>query len=232
MKTLGIVGGIGPESTVVYYRLLLEALGARLGGGHQPRLLLHSIDMRRMLDLVAADARSELVGFLLEELRSLAAAGADLALLASNTPHLVFDELQAVSPLPLLSIVEATAAGAKARGLAKVALFGTRFTMGAGFYRDLLEARGVELALPDTKEQAWIHRIYMEELVVGQVRHATRRRLISISERLRLSEGAEGLVLGGTELSLVLQPAHLPDSVVLDSAKLHVEAAVRAVVAE
>lgn len=227
MKTLGIVGGIGPESTIVYYRLLLEALGARLDVGHQPRILIHSIDMRRMLDLVAAEARKELVDFLLEELRALAAAGADLALLASNTPHLVFDELRAVSPLPLLSIVEATADAAKARGLASVALFGTRFTMEADFYRGPLAARGVELVLPEPKEQAWIHRIYMEELVVGQVRHATRRRLIAISERLRLAEGVEGLILGGTELSLILEPARLPDSVLLDSARLHVEAAVR-----
>jgi len=228
MKTLGLVAGIGPESTVAYYRLLLAALGERLGGGHQPRLLLHSVDMRRMLDLVAADAREELVEFLLAELRSLAVAGADLALLASNTPHLVFDALRERSPLPLLSIVEACAGAARERGLAKVALFGTRFTMEAGFYRGPLAARGVELVLPAAAERAWIHEVYMGELVSGVVLDGTRRRLVEIAGRLQRDEGAEGLVLGGTELTLILGPADLPDVAVLDSARLHVEAAARA----
>src|SRR5574341_1869640 len=152
MRRAGIIGGIAPESTIDYYRKLLALYRERSGGG-QPSLIINSIDLKKMLDLIGAGRLAEVTAYLLDEVQALARAGADFAALASNTPHVVFEPLQSASPIPLVSIVEATCEAARARGLARVGLFGTRFTMQAAFYADGLTRVGIGLVVPSPEEQ-------------------------------------------------------------------------------
>ncbi|HEY1770417.1 MAG TPA: amino acid racemase [Chthoniobacterales bacterium] len=226
MRTLGIIGGIGPETTVEYYRRLIAAYRPRQPERRGPSVIINSIDNKRLVDLVVAGAFAELTDFLVEEIERVARAGAGLALIAANTPHLVFDDVQDRAPMPMLSIVTATRDAAAARGLRRLALFGTRFTMEARFFPDAMQARGIAVVVPNEKEQAYIHDKYMNELFVGTVRPETRRRLLEIAEAMRTREGADALVLGGTELSLILRRPTAAGLPVLDTTQIHVEAAV------
>lgn len=225
-KTLGIVGGIGPESTIEYYRLIVASYREQKPDGSYPPVIVNSIDMKRMLDLIAAGELTEVAEYLLDEVRRLARAGADFGLLAANTPHVVFEEVSGRSPVPLLSIVEATCAEAKALGLQRLGLFGTHFTMRGRFYPEVFSKEGVALVVPREDEQAFIHDSYMNELVRGVFLPETRERLLAIAGRLRESEGIEGLILGGTELPLILRGETAVGVPLLDTTWIHVKAAV------
>ncbi len=226
MKTLGIVGGIGPESTIEYYRSLVAAYRARERDGSYPHVIINSIDMKRLVDLITANELAGAVELLAGEVRTLERAGADFGLLAANTPHLVFDELRRRSPIPLISIVEATRDAAKELGLKRLGLFGTRFTMRARFYRDVFSEAGMTLVVPDEGEQDYIHEKYMNELVPGVFLPETRARLLSIADRLIEREAIEGLILGGTELPLILRDETHGGIPLLDTTRIHVNAAV------
>src|SRR5262245_55322675 len=160
MKILGIIGGIAPESTIAYYKAIISEYRAGRGDGSYPALIINSIDLKKIIELVTNDRRAELVEYLLNEIGRLANAGATLALLASNTPHLVFDEVRAASPLPLLSIVECARDAAQARGFKRVGLFGTKFTMRAGFYPQVFSPAGIEVITPGPEDQEYIHEKY------------------------------------------------------------------------
>ena len=222
MKTLGIIGGIAPESTIAYYRSIIAAYRAQRPDGSYPNILLNSIDLKRLLDLVGANEREQLVEFLIGELHKLARAGAAFAVLASNTPHLVFDELQRVSPLPLLSIVEATCEAAQQLGIKKAGLFGTRFTMQGGFYQAIFERAGIEVVLPEAAEQVYLHEKYLGELAHAVLLPETRAGLLTIVDRLRTQQGIEALILGGTELPLILTEAAHEGLPFLDTTSIHV----------
>ena len=226
MKTLGIVGGIGPESTIEYYRSLVAAYRARKQDGSYPHVIINSIDMKRLVDLITVNELAEVSELLAGEVRTLERAGANFGLLAANTPHIVFDELRRRSPIPLISIVEATREAAKALGLKRIGLFGTRFTMRAGFYRDAFSEAGMTLVVPDEGEQDYIHEKYMGELVPGVFLPETRARLLSIADRMIEREGIEGLILGGTELPLILRDETHGGIPFLDTTRIHVNAAV------
>jgi aspartate racemase len=204
MKTLGVIGGIGPESTIEYYRHLIAAYRKQKPDGSYPAIVINSINMRTLLDMIEADDRVNMVEFLVGEIRKLADAEAQVGLLAANTPHIVFDEIRLKSPIPLVSIVEATCEAAKALGLKRIGLFGTRFTMQGDFYPRVFSAAKIELVTPQPDEQAYIHEKYMNELVKGAVLSETRRRLLAIAGRMQQQECIEGLILGGTELPLIL----------------------------
>lgn len=223
MKTVGIIGGIAPESTIVYYRSIIARYRAQRPDGSYPTILLNSIDLRQMLDLVGADERDLLVAFLVGELHKLARAGADFAVLASNTPHLVFDELQRQSPLPLLSIVEAACEAAQQLGVKKVGLFGTRFTMQGGFYQTIFGRAGIDVVLPEAAEQTYIHEKYLGELAHAVLLPETRAELLAIVDRLRARQDIEALILGGTELPLILTEAAHEGLPFLDTTSIHVE---------
>ncbi len=225
MRVLGIIGGIAPESTVEYYRLLIAAYRERVRDGSYPPIIINSIDLKRLLDLVAAGRLADLTRYLAAEVERLARAGAEVALFASNTPHIVFDDVQRQSPLPLISIVEAAADEAHALGLRRVGLFGTRFTMQGRFYLDVFARRGIAVRIPDPENQAYIHDKYMGELVPGVFLPATRDRLFTIVRRLKETEGIEGLVLGGTELPLLLRDAGDTGIPFLDTTRIHVDRA-------
>ncbi len=226
MKTLGIIGGIGPESTVDYYRLIVAAYREQRQDGSYPAIIINSIDLNKLRDLVTANALADLSEYLVAELQRLARAGADFGLLAANTPHIVFDDIRRQSPIPLLSIVEATCEAAKALGLKRLGLLGTRFTMQGRFYPDVFSAAAITLAVPTEDEQAYVHDKYMGELVNGIFLPETRERLLEIVDRLRGREGIEGAILGGTELPLLLRDAASRDIPFLDTTQIHVRSAV------
>jgi len=226
MKTLGIVGGIAPESTVDYYRRILALWRERQGDGGAPGILINSIDLKKMLGLIGAGRLPELTEWLLTEVAKLARAGADVCLFASNTPHLVFQDLRRGSPVPLLSIVEATCDAASDLGLGKVGLLGTRFTMQGGFYPEVFSRRRIDVVTPRPDEQDFVHDRYMAELVHGVYRAQTRERLLTIVERMRSAESIQGVILGGTELPLLFRDGAQPQIPVLDTTQIHVERAV------
>src|SRR6266853_3263348 len=185
MDRIGIIGGIGPETTVEYYRRIIALYRRRDPHGSAPYIIINSLDMKKPLDMLTASKLEELATFLSEEVEKLALAGAAFALVAANTPHLVFDAIARQSRIPLISIVEATAEAAKAAGLKRLGLLGTRFTMQASFYPDAMAAREIEVILTNEAEQAYIHGKYMDELVPGIILPETRDRLMNIIKALK-----------------------------------------------
>jgi aspartate racemase len=231
MKTVGIVGGIGPESTIDYYRQIIAAYRKQKPDGSYPSLVINSIDAQKMLGMIATNELAGLTEFLVGEVQRLAKAGADFGVLAANTPHKVFEEIRQRSSIPLISIVEATCAEAKAQGLKRLGLFGTKFTMQGRFYPDALSKEGIELVLPSEDEQTYIHEKYLDELVNGVFRPETRTRLLAIADRLRDQEAIQGLILGGTELPLILKDVTDLGISFLDTTQIHVAAIVDRLVA-
>jgi aspartate racemase len=226
VKTLGIIGGIGPGSTVDYYQTIIELYRERIDDGSYPPILINSIDVQRVLATVGAGELKALTEWLLTELQKLERGGADFAIMASNTPHIVFDDLERQSPLPLISIVAETAGVAKARGLKRLGLFGTRFTMQGPVYRNVFSAQEMVVLPPETADLDYIHEKYMSELVEGVFLPETRAGLRAIVDRMTEESGIDGVILGGTELPLILrEPAHngIP---LLNTTRIHCEAAV------
>jgi aspartate racemase len=224
MTTVGLVGGLGPESTIDYYRRILEAW-KRHDPSTAPSIVIDSLDVQRALRLVATD-RAALTEYLLGSLRRLAAAGVDFAALTANTAHIVFDELAARSPVPLLSIVEACAEEARRQGLGRLVLLGTRFTMEAPFYPAVCARHGVTVVTPSEADRPWIHERYIGELLRGDFRDETRQQLTSLVGRIRDEERIDGVILGGTELPLLFRAPAVADLPVLDTTALHVAAIV------
>jgi len=169
MKLIGIVGGIGPESTIDYYRLFISTYRERRPDGGYPPVVINSIDLARALKLVSSNDLAGLAAYMLEEIRRLARAGVTHGLLSSNTPHIVFDELRRTSPIALISIVETACRAAAERKLKRVGLFGTRFTMQGGFYQKVFAREGISVAIPGSEDQEFIHDTYLNELVNGVV---------------------------------------------------------------
>jgi len=223
LTTAGIIGGIGPESTQEYYRLIVASYRRRKGDGSYPRFIVNSIDLKTVLDLMGANRLAELADHLLVELRRLERAGADFGALAANTPHIVFDSLRRESPIPLISIVEVTRQAAEQLGLKRIGLFGTRYTMQGRFYPEVFDPAGITLVVPEAGEQDYIHEKYMSELVNGVFLPDTRQGLMNIVERMRAREGIEGVILGGTELPLILRDVEDGGVPFLDTTRLHVE---------
>ncbi len=226
MRTVGLIGGIGPESTIDYYRSIFSVYRERRPDGTAPSILINSIDLNRVVDLISAGNLGGMADYLAGELERLAAAGASFAALTANTPHVVFDELAARSPLPLISIVEQACRAANSHGWKNVGLFGTRFTMEGTFYPAVFSRAGIRISVPDPDERAYIHEKYMGELVLGSFLRETRETFVSIAGRLVSRSGIEGLILGGTELPLLLRGGRVAGLPVLDTTRLHVEAIV------
>jgi len=225
VATLGIVGGLGPESTIDYYRRILEQW-KRDDPSSSPSIIIDSLDVDRGLRLVQHD-RPALIEYLAGSLKRLAAAGADFAAMAANTPHVVFDELVALSPIPVVSIVEACAEEAQRRDLRRLGLLGTRFTMEGSFYPTVFNRRGIAVVSPNKEERTWIHDCYVGQLLKGDFRNETRDGVTSVIKRLREEEKIDGVVLGGTELTLLLSAPVVEGIPALDTTALHVDAIVK-----
>jgi aspartate racemase len=225
MNTLGIIGGLGPESTIDYYQRIIALYRERMTDGHYPGFVIVNVDLRKGLDFMEANDLSGMADFLLEGIGQLARAGADFGIISANTPHIVFDEVAVKSPIPLISIVEATCAAAKAQNLRRLALFGTRYTMKANFYPKVFTREGIELLVPDAADQDYIHEKYFSELVPGKFLPETRAGLLAIVDRMKAKSNVDGVILAGTELPLILRDAHHNGIPFLDTTKIHCEAA-------
>ena len=224
MKKIGIIGGIGPESTVEYYRLIIQLFRERLSTNQYPELLVHSINMTAMLDLVFKNELDQLVEFLKSKIQLLENANIDYVALASNTPHLVFEDLAQAVNVQMISIVEETCKTVAAAGLTKVGLLGTKSTMSMGFYQRVGLQYGVQILVPNEAKQNYVHEKYMGELVFNQILPETKSRLIQIVNELQEHKQIEGIILGGTELPLILKQEDFDRLKVFDTTQIHVNA--------
>ncbi|OKI58318.1 aspartate/glutamate racemase family protein [Streptomyces sp. MJM1172] len=226
MKTIGLLGGMSWESTAEYYRLLNELTRERLGGLHSARCVLYSVDFAEIERLQAGGRWSEAGEVLAAAAGSLEAAGADLVLICTNTMHKVADQVQAGISVPLLHLADATADAVKAAGARRVGLLGTAFTMEQDFYRGRLAAAGLDVRVPDAAGRALVHRVIYEELCQGIVREDSRAAYRRVIGQL-VADGAEGIILGCTEIELLVGAADSPVPV-FPTARIHAEAAVEA----
>jgi aspartate racemase len=221
-KTLGLIGGTGPESTIEYYRLLI-AKYRELADGNSPSLIINSVNLKFMIESMTAGDLDRVADYLSAAIDTLRQAGADFGALTANTPHIVFDELQRRSALPLISMVEATRDHVQSLGYETVALFGTRFTMQGSFYPEVFSRTGIKLVTPNDEEQTYIHAIYMGELLKDVFLPETRTKLLAIADAMKTRDGIQAVILGGTELPLLLRDQehnHLP---LLDTTRIHVD---------
>jgi len=221
MKTAGIIGGLGPESTIDYYRSIIALYRQKLGD-HYPPLIIISLDVDKGLRLLGANDLQQLAEYFAGAFRQLAAAGADFGLISANTPHVVFDEVQRRSPIPLISIVEATCDEVKRRGLNKVSLLGTRYTMSGRFYPAVFEKHGLRIMAPTAEEQADIHDRYVNQLIKGIFLPETRARLQEIIARQVERDAVQAVILAGTELPLILKDETIAGVPLLDTTQIHV----------
>ncbi|MFE0103205.1 aspartate/glutamate racemase family protein [Streptomyces sp. NPDC059009] len=228
MKTIGLIGGMSWESSAEYYRLLNELVRERLGGLHSARIVLHSVDFAEIERLQVAGEWDEAGRVLAVAAKGLEAAGADFLLICTNTMHKVADQVSAAVSVPLLHLGDATAEAVRAAGLQTVGLLGTAFTMEQDFYRDRLAAHGLEVLVPDEAGRAVVHRVIYEELCLGVVREESRAAYQEVIDGL-VRRGAQGVILGCTEIELLIQAEHSPVPV-FPTTRLHAEAAVEAAV--
>jgi aspartate racemase len=223
MKTVGIIGGIGPESTIEYYRQIIAAYRECQKDGSYPSIIINSVDVSKLLAGMEASELAAVTDYLANEIEKLARAGADFGALAANTPHIVFDELRRRAQIPLVSIVEAACDEARILGLKRVALFGTRFTMRGRFYPDVFSQAGITIVAPSDDEQTYIHAIYTKELLNNIFLPETRDRLTAIVDRMKARDSIEAVILGGTELPLLLRDPQHNGIPFLDTTRIHVE---------
>ena len=223
MLRLGLIGGMSWESSALYYRLLNEGVRDRLGGLHSAQCLLYSVDFAEVEALQAQDRWDEAAVLLSGAARSLEAGGAQLLLLCTNTMHEVFDQVQAAVSVPLLHLADATAEAAQRAGLHRLGLLGTAFTMERESYRARLGSYGLDVLVPEEPDRRTVHRVIYEELCRGVVREASRQQYREVIARL-VEAGAQGVVLGCTEIELLVSAQDAPVPL-LPTTRLHVEAA-------
>lgn len=227
MKSLGIVGGIGPESTIEYYRFLLEKCRKRAAPG-MPHIIIDSIDVNRGIAMLDANDLPALTDYVSESVERLTRAGAEIALIAANTPHIVFEEVARRAAIPMISLVQATCDRALTLGFRRLALLGTGFTMRGRFYPEVFTRAGIALVTPSDAEKEFIHRGYIGELLKNVFLPETRDRIAAIIARMRAEDTIQAVILAGTELPLLLRDAEPEGLPFLDTTLIHVEAAVEA----
>ena len=223
MKKIGILGGLGPESTADYYREIIMPFNTKYTALAYPEIIVFSANINEFMDFVAVKDWSGLCGWLLDKIDALHRAGAEFVAIASNTPHIVFDEIQAKSPVPLLSIVEATCNRALEMGLKKIGLMGTQLTMEADFYKKPFLSEGIAVIVPSEEEQRLIHHRLFSEIELGIFNDSTRNELLAIAKRMVEEEKIDGLILGCTELPLIMMEDKY-DIPFLNTTAIHCEA--------
>ena len=223
MKKLGLVGGIGPESTVDYYKGIIEGYREKTGIDHYPLMVIDSLDLAEMYAYASNKEWEPFTERLVESIKTLAAGGAEFAAMAANTAHIVFDAVETQSPLPLVSIVDETCKVARSRGCHSVVVFGTAFTMSSGLYTRALEKHGIEAFVPTEEEQKAIHNIIFPNLQAGIILKEEKEKILEIANRNLAVQKADALVLGCTELPLIVKADDL-DTLILDTTRIHIEA--------
>jgi len=226
MKKIGIIGGLGPESTIDYYRRIIDSYRKAQINENYPEIIIYSLNINEVSDMMEAEQWDKLIDLLANAIKLISRAGADFALIAANTPHVVFDEVNPLSPIPMLSIVEETCKVIKTLDLKKVGLLGTKITMQSGYYQKVFTRYGITIVVPDQDEQKYIHKKIMTELLFGKMLDETRKALLSIVKNMIVKESIQGLILGCTELPLILKKDEFGIPF-LNTTKIHAESAVK-----
>jgi aspartate racemase len=226
MKPIGIIGGLGPESTVDYYKEIIAAFHARYDEMVYPEIIIYSVNIDEFMKFVETKNWPGLSEWLLEKISSIHRAGAQFAVIASNTPHIVFDEIKSKSPIPLLSIVEETCNKAQEMDLKNVGLMGTKLTMEADFYKKPFISKGMSVVVPSEKEQQFIHHKLFSEIELGIFKDSTREELLAIAKRMVDEQGIDALILGCTELPLILTQSKY-DIPFLNTTAIHCESIIK-----
>jgi len=223
MKKIGIIGGLGPEATIDYYKRITAHFHQCNQSLSAPEIIIYSVDMAELFGFVDGARWDELADWITGKLSALKQAGADFAVISANTPHVVFDRVRPNAPLPLISIVEATLAAAQAMGLKRLGLLGTRLTMQSTFFTDCFARQGLAIVTPGDAEQAYIHEKLFTEIEHGIFKDETRRGLMAIIAAMKARDNVDGIILGCTELPLILDrsDAGIP---LLNTTAIHVEA--------
>jgi aspartate racemase len=225
MKKLGLIGGTTWVSTVDYYKILNQEVNKALGENHSAPLILYSIEFQEALTLMRANETGRLYKILYEGAKVLEYGGASAILLGANTIHQFADRLMADIPLPIIHIVDETALKIKERGMSKVGLLGTKPTMNEAFYHDKLRSHGIDAIVPAAEDKDFIHEIIFSELGRDIFKDSTRSRILEIMGKLH-QQGAEGMILGCTEIPLIINPGHT-DIPLFNTLRIHAEAGAR-----
>lgn len=225
MKTIGLIGGMSWESSIEYYRIINETVRAKLGGLHSAKSIMYSVDFAEIEALQHQGKWDEATAMMIAAAKSVEDGGADFVIICTNTMHMMADDVQKHIHIPLLHIADATAERIKAQGLRKVGLLGTKFTMEEDFYRGrLIKKHGLEVLIPTEEEREIVHRVIFDELCVGEIRGSSREQYVGIMDHL-VRDGAEGIILGCTEISLLVgdEDSQVP---LFDTTQIHAVAAV------
>jgi aspartate racemase len=223
MKKIGLVGGLGPEATLEYYRGIIDAFKSGDASLNYPEIIIYSVNMSELIGMMNRKEYDGVVDLLLRVLESLQKAGADFAAISANTPHLVFDQLVKKSPLHLISIVEATCERSLEQGLKKPGLFGTGFTMSGTFYQDVFSRKGISLSLPSGEDRQIINQKLFSEIELGIFRDETRQLLTGIIDKMVHENGIDSLILGCTEFPLILTEPAYSGVPMLNTTQIHID---------
>lgn len=222
MRKIGMIGGLGPESTLDYYKLIVEGYRKAVNDGSYPEIIINSMNMKELLDMMDNGEWDNVVACLINGIDALYKAGADFAFISSNTPHIVFERINKKSPIPLISIVEETCKSANKLGMKKIGLIGTKFTMKNNFFEKVFDKSNITIVVPKEEEQEYIHNKLMTEIELGQFLDETRNELLNIVKRMLDEDSIEGVILGCTELPLILTKDEFSIPF-LNTTKIHVE---------
>lgn len=225
VKKVGLVGGIGPASTLDYYKGITEGYRMKIGGDNYPPMIIDSLNLAEMYSLVSNKQWDEFTNRFVDSIKNLAAGGANFAAMAANTAHIVFDDINRQSPLPIISIVDETCKTAQSKNCKSVVIFGTAFTMSSGLYSNAFAKYGIDAFVPTEEEQKAIHNIIFPNLQEGIVLPEEKRIMLQIANRILAEKNADALVLGCTELPLIIQENDL-DVLLLDTTQIHIDAIV------
>lgn len=224
-KKIGILGGMSPESTIAYYEHITRRYTERFGDYGYPEIIIYSVSFQPYVDWPQQERWDLVAQGLSEAARRLEVAGADFIVIATNTMHLVFEEVQACVQVPMLGLLDAVGEVMLAGGMKKVGLLGTQYTMEKGFYQDALERRGITVLVPDVKDRQYVNTVIYNELVAGQIRDESRAGLLAVIRRLA-ERGAQGVILGCTEIPMLVTEADAAMPL-FDTTAIHAEAALR-----
>lgn len=226
MKKLGLIGGMGPESTLLYYKEIASEFHKKNPHGYFPALTIETVNMYEMLNYCKNQDYIGLTSYLMKAINNVISSGADFIALASNTPHVVFDKLQENSSIPMLSIVEPIYKAIKSMGMKKIGWLGTAFTMEEDYFKKIFVSNGIDVIIPEKIERAYIDNAIASELEFGIVKEETKKIIDSIIQRLVEQEGIEGLIIGCTELPLIYENVELPIPC-FDTMRYHIEGIVK-----
>lgn len=222
MKHIGLIGGLSPESTIEYYKIICEEYNRLKGGFNFPAITIRSLNLQEIAELMEEIQWSSVADKIVTAAYDLQRAGADFAAITSNTPHNAYDMIKKMSPIEILSIMDATAEEIKKDGFSRVGLLGTKYTMELGYFERALEQHGIETIVPDAQDRGFVNHVIWEELVHGKVTYAAKQGYQEIIQKM-VNRGAQGVILGCTEIPLLIKPEDVPLKT-YDTATIHAKA--------